>query len=337
VIEIDGSQGEGGGQILRTSLALSALTGTPVRLYAIRAGRAKPGLMRQHLTCVEAAAAVCGAEVRGAALGSRELELIPGPIRGGAHRFTIGTAGSTGLVLQTVLPPLLAAPEPAHVTIEGGTHNPLSPPFDFLASAFVPVLVRMGAHVRVRLERPGFHPAGGGRVVCDLEPGALHPIELIEAGPIQRRHARALLSRLPAHVGRRELDVVQERLGWSPDECEIVEVESAGLGNALVLEVVRDGIAEVVTGFGEKGTRAELVAERACREMAAYLDAGVPVAEHLADQLLIPMALAGGGRFRTVPPTLHTTTNIDVIRRFLDVSIDVADAGGATEITVTKP
>jgi RNA 3'-terminal phosphate cyclase (ATP) len=336
-IEIDGSHGEGGGQILRTSLALSAITGKPVRFTHIRAGRKKPGLQRQHLACVKAAAAICGAAVKGAELQSQTVLFEPGPLTGGDFHFEIGTAGSTGLVLQTVIPALLAAPAPAHVVVEGGTHNPMSPPFDFLARAFAPLLERMGARVRMRLESYGFAPAGGGRVVCDVAPGRLHPIAIGGAGAVIRRRAQAILSRLPTHVGRRELDAVQERLGWADDELEIVDVSTPGTGNALLLEVERAAadpgappVTEIVVGFGERGTRAEKVAGDACDELAALLASGVLVGEHLADQLLLPMALAGGGHFLTVAPTLHTTTNIEIIGRFLDVPIAVtAVAGGA--------
>jgi RNA 3'-terminal phosphate cyclase (ATP) len=154
MVEIDGRHGEGGGQILRTSLALSAITGTPVRFTHIRAGRKKPGLQRQHLACVKAAAAICGASVKGAEVNASTVTFEPGPLTGGDFHFAIGTAGSTGLVLQTVIPALLAAPAPAHVVVEGGTHNPMSPPFDFLARAFAPQLERMGASSRTASRRP---------------------------------------------------------------------------------------------------------------------------------------------------------------------------------------
>jgi RNA 3'-terminal phosphate cyclase (ATP) len=338
-IEIDGSQGEGGGQILRTSLALSIITGRPIALGRIRAGRQKPGLKRQHMTCVEAAAAISGAEVEGVALGSQSLRFRPGPVRPGAHHFAVGTAGSASLVLQTVLPPLLLAGAPSQLTLEGGTHNPMSPPYDFIARAFAPLLRRMGAGLELAMERAGFYPAGGGRFTAAIAPpaGGLRAIELLEAGPPVRRQARALLSRLPTHVGDRELGIVQRALGWRRDECAAETVPSPGTGNALVLEVERaSGVVEVVTGFGEKGIRAEKVAEDAAEEMRRFLAADVPVGEHLADQLLLPMALAGAGRYRTVPLSLHATTNIDVIRRFLPVEIDVTEAPGGSLVEVRR-
>ena len=180
MLTIDGSVGEGGGQILRTALALALVTGTPFRIHAIRARRRKPGLLRQHLTAVNAAATVGGASTDGASLGSRELTFRPGRITPGEYRFAVGTAGSTGLVLQTVLPPLLLASGPSTVTVEGGTHNPGAPPFDFLARVFLPLLRRMGAHVEARLDRPGFYPAGGGQ--CTVGLGRSHPRIVGKAG-----------------------------------------------------------------------------------------------------------------------------------------------------------
>lgn len=320
-VAIDGSRGEGGGQILRTALALAAITGRAIELHHIRAGRAKPGLARQHLACVTAAAAVCDAEVTGAAVGSQRLVFQPGRARGGAHVFDIGTAGSTGLVLQTVLPILLTAPAPATVRVRGGTHNPLAPCFDFLARVFAPILRRMGAAVDLAIEAHGFYPAGGGEVVATVAPAPLRPFALLARGPIIRRWATAIVSRLPTHVATRELMVVQERLELEPTECEVRDVRSPGPGNALLVELEFAAGRELVSAFGEKGLRAERVAEVACAEAAAYLATDAPVGAHLADQLLLPMALAGGGRFRTGPLSSHTTTNIATIGQFLSVPI----------------
>jgi RNA 3'-terminal phosphate cyclase (ATP) len=335
MIEIDGSLGEGGGQVLRTSLALAAITGRAVRIDNVRARRSKPGLQRQHLACVLAAAEVCGARVRGASVGSGRVDLEPGLVRAGEYRFEIGTAGSTGLVLQTVLPILVCAEAPSRVVITGGTHNPLAPCADFLRQTFLPVLARMGAAVSLEVERHGFYPAGGGAIACAITPGRLGAIDLIDAGPITRRRARAIVARLPTHVAERELAVVRDRLGWDASDLEIVSVDAAGPGNALLLEIERAGVTEVVSGFGEKGLRAELVAERACAELEAHLAHGAPIGTHLADQLLLPMTLARAGRFRTGPLSLHATTNLAVIGRFVDdVRFDVAEAGGTTLVSV---
>ena len=220
MIIIDGSQGEGGGQILRTSLALSLVTGQPFRLEQIRAGRQKPGLLRQHLTAVEAAKTVAVAEVIGAVLGSQTLEFRPGAVTPGNYRFAVGTAGSATLVLQTILPPLLTANGTSTLTLEGGTHNPFAPPFDFLAHCFVPLIRRMGPTIELELLRPGFFPAGGGKFHARIEPvKQLARFDLLERGTVRQRQARAIISKLPAQVADRELAVVREQLGWREDEC----------------------------------------------------------------------------------------------------------------------
>jgi RNA 3'-terminal phosphate cyclase (ATP) len=323
-ITIDGSAGEGGGQILRTSLALSLVTGRPFRIENIRAGRQKPGLLRQHLTAVQAAAAVSGARLSGGELGSRTLSFEPSTVRGGDYRLAVGTAGSATLVFQTVLPALLRAPTRSRLTLEGGTHNPYAPPFDFLAKTFLPVIRRMGASVEVRLEQYGFYPAGGGRFVVDIDPcPALGPLTLCDRGPV-RVHAKALVASLSENIAKRELGIVRERLGLDRSLCRIDSIDSSvGPGNVLMIVIDGEPVVEVVTGFGIKGITAEKVAADACDEAERHVRGDVPVGMHLADQLLIPMALAGSGSFRTLRPTAHTQTNGDVIRQFLEVSISI--------------
>lgn len=337
-ITIDGSQGEGGGQILRSALALSCVTARPFRIMGIRAGRRKPGLLRQHLTAVQAVAAVSGATLSGAELGSQTLSFVPSRVRGGEYRWSVGTAGSATLVLQAVLPALLLAGEPSRLVIDGGTHNPYAPPFEFLAETFLPTLRRMGATVDATLERHGFHPAGGGRIGVTIQPcEALRPLALLDRGDI-RVHARALVAALPHTIGRRELAVVRERLGLAPEHCHVDAVDgSIGPGNVLLIGLEDDLLREVVTGFGMKGVTAEAVAAAACDEAEAYLAAGVPVGIHLADQLLMPLALAGGGTFRTLPPTPHTLTNAAIITRFLDVRIRIAPESGPVHRVVVGP
>jgi RNA 3'-terminal phosphate cyclase (ATP) len=325
MITIDGSQGEGGGQILRTSLALSLVTGQAFRMERIRAKRQKPGLLKQHLTAVEAAKTVGCAEAEGAALSSQTLEFRPGPVTPGNYRFAVGTAGSATLVLQTVLPALLTASGHSTLTLEGGTHNPMAPPYDFVAKCFMPLIHRMGPSVELELRRHGFFPAGGGRFHARIEPSKkLSRLNLLDRGPIRERQARILVSKLPEHVGQRELAVVREELKWREDECSIEAVQyPVGPGNAVVLVIETQHVTEIFTGFGERGRAAEEVAKSAAEAASVWLDADVPVDEHLADQLLIPMVLASGGSFRTTRPSLHATTNAEVIQRFLPVSIRV--------------
>lgn len=324
MILLDGSQGEGGGQILRTALGLSLVTGLPFRIEKVRAGREKPGLLRQHLTAVNAAAEVGGAEVEGAALGSRELTFRPGKagaVAGGEFAFAVSTAGSAGLVLQTVLPALLTASGPSRLTLEGGTHNPFAPPFEFIARAFLPLVNRMGPRVTATLIRPGFYPAGGGKVEVVIEPCArLRPLELTIRGEPRGRSARALVAGLARNIAERELKVVRERLGWTEEQCAVDALpEAFGPGNALILEVASEHVTEVFSGFGQRGVAAERVATVTAQAVRDYLAApGAPaVGEHLADQLLIPFALAGGGAFSTVAPSRHTRTNVETIARFL--------------------
>jgi len=338
MIGIDGSQGEGGGQILRTSLTLSLVTGQPFRMENIRAGRAKPGLLRQHLTAVRAAAEVGGGKVEGDSPGSRQLVFEPGPVRPGSYRFAVGTAGSTTLVLQTVLPALITAREPSELTLEGGTHNPFAPPFDFLAGAFLPILARMGPRAEAVLERPGFYPAGGGKFTIRIEPSeALAAIDLTTRGEVRARRCRARVANLPRHIAERELRVVARHLGWGDDELGVEEApDSPGPGNILILVVESENVTEVFTGFGEPGKSAERVAEEAAEETRRYLAAGVPVGRHLADQLLLPMAMAGGGRFLTQPLTLHSRTNIEVIRRFLPVEVTVDERPGGNVLVEVR-
>jgi RNA 3'-terminal phosphate cyclase (ATP) len=323
MIAIDGAMGEGGGQVLRTALALSLGTRTPFRIDNIRAGRAKPGLLRQHLTAVRAAAAVGRAEVEGAELGSSHLVFHPTALCPGEYRFAVGTAGSATLVLQAILAPLLLAPAPSSVILEGGTHNPMAPPFDFLARALLPLLRRMGARVEARLERAGFYPAGGGRFTVAIQPpGPLVPLALPARGAHHVTRARAIVANLPRHIAERELRVV-ERTAGLPASALAVEVidDGRGPGNVVMIEVEAEHVTEVFTGFGERNVAAEAVAASAVTELRRYLAASAPVGRCLADQLLVPMVLARGGCFRTLAATRHTTTTIEVIRQLTGIEI----------------
>jgi RNA 3'-terminal phosphate cyclase (ATP) len=327
MITIDGSFGEGGGQILRTALALALVTGQPFRIEKIRAGRKNPGLLRQHLTAVNAAAKIGQAETAGASIGSTHLTFTPGRVAHGDYHFAIGTAGSATLVLQTVLPALLGSDDQSQqtrLTIEGGTHNPFAPPFDFLAKAFLPLLNRMGVRVEATLERYGFYPAGGGKIEITINPAKkLNRIELNERGKIVDRRATALLAHLPRNIAERELGVVHRKLSWPQKWLKVQTVtNSPGPGNVVTLEIESENVTEVFTGFGERNVAAEAVADQAVLAARRYLASDTAVGEHLADQLLLPMALARGGSFTSVPPSRHTTTNIEIIRKFLDLEID---------------
>lgn len=338
---IDGSMGEGGGQLLRSSLALSLLTGAPFRITKIRAGRARPGLMRQHLVAVLAAAKIGGAKVTGDELGSTEISFEPRAIAGGDHAFAIGGAGSTTLVFQTILLPLLlgtpAGTAPCTLTFDGGTHNPMAPPFEFLQRAFLPVLARMGGRVEVTLERHGFYPAGGGRFTAVVHRApALTRLDLLHRGEVRATSATAVLAQVAPSVGLRELDVLAARLGWDRAACKPAMVERPhGPGNVLMATVESAEVTEMFTGFGERGVRAETVAEAVAHEAARYIEANVPVGEHLADQLLLPMALGAGGVFRTVKPSQHCLTQIELLKLFLGTEITTTEeTEGAWRIEV---
>ncbi len=323
-ITIDGSLGEGGGQILRSSLALSVITQRPVRFERIRAGRAKPGLARQHLTAVRAAAAISGARVEGDELRSTSLTFSPAGLHAGVYRFAVGSAGSTTLVLQTVLWPLLVASGDSEVAVEGGTHNPMAPTFEAMDESLLPLLRRMGARLELEIPNTGFCPAGGGRLVARIGGSTQwSALQLSQRGEIRERSARALFANLPVGVARRELAEVARRLDWSPSKLRCDRRDSDGPGNALVLRIDAEHTTTIVSEIGSRGVSAERVAAAACRRMQAFIDADVPVDAHTADQLLLPMALAGGGGFTTVAPTDHTTTNAKIIERFLPVRIDI--------------
>lgn len=329
VIELDGAIG--GGQVLRSGLSLSMVTGQTLQIKNIRAKRSRPGLMRQHLTAVLAAAEVCGAKVQGAELESQSLLFEPGPIQGGEYRFAIGTAGSCTLVLQTLLPALLRAPTASHVTISGGTHNPLAPPVDFLQRAWLPLLRRMGAHVELNLNRHGFVPAGGGEIEVFIQPSQLLPLQLVQRGKLLEKRATTLNAGLPAQVSAREFKRTRQRLGFTEAQCFPVEIDpQQGPGNVLMLEYVHAHVTEVFSAFGMATVRAETVADAAIDPALEWQGTDTAVGEHLADQLLLPMALAGGGRFTTPHMSEHLHSNMTVIQRFLPVVIEshVREEGG---------
>lgn len=324
MIKIDGSLGEGGGQVIRTALALSLLTGKAFRVEKVRGGRNKPGLQNQHLTCVKAAARIGNASMDGAKLGASEFSFVPQTVQPGTYTFSIGTAGSTMLVLQTILPPLMVSTAESQLTLEGGTHNQHAPPYDFIAQTFLPLLNTMGPNVAISLEKYGFYPPGGGRVSVAIKPASrLTPISLEGRGQTSV-FARSIVVKLPRTVAERELRVIERMVPATANRTQIDESSNAlSPGNVVIISAKSSQLQETITAIGQRGLPAETVAEIACKEANQYLCDDVPVGLHLADQLLIPLAMAGGGSFLTLAPSLHTTTNIEVVQRFLDVDIDV--------------
>jgi len=323
MIHIDGSTGEGGGQILRSALALSMVTARPFCIENIRANRPKPGLLRQHLTAVNAATAVCGVQVSGAELGSSTVEFNPGDVNGGEYSIAIGSAGSTTLVLQSILPALMTASESSVVMIEGGTHNTHAPSVDFLCKSFLPIIERMGPRVRVEIERHGFYPAGGGRIRVEIDPvKKLTPVSIMERGEIVAQTATATVAGLSPDIAKRELEVVAKKLEWGEDSLRIEQLaDKVGPGNVLSIEIQSEHVTEVFTGFGERGRSAERVAKSTVAQVNHYLHKGVPVWSHLADQLMLPFAMAGAGEFSTCALTPHSESNASVIEQFLQIKI----------------
>lgn len=325
LIIIDGSFGEGGGQILRSSLSLSMCTDAPVRIDNIRAGRRKAGLLRQHLACVRASKEICNAKVVGDELGSPTVEFHPGKIVAGTYDFAIGSAGSTSLLFQTVLPALLLAERESTVRFSGGTHNDLAPSFDFIKHSFIPVLKLMNINIEVELQAYGFMPYGGGKWTAKVQPSnQTTPLELLKREESVSRQAVVTQSGVSRSVAERELKRVQKKLQWDNDELHIKQVESIGPGNIISLRISDGHVSEVIDIVGAKKVSAERVAGRAVASYKRYIESGAAVGEYLCDQLLIPLALGTGGSFTTLEPSLHTKTNIEVIKKFLDSDIGVS-------------
>ena len=335
MIEIDGSYGEGGGQVLRTALTLSVLTGLPTHIYRIRAGRRKPGLAAQHLTGVLALAQVCDADVRGAAIGSADLTFQPrSRARPGTYVFDVahaaqrGSAGSVTLLLQTLLLPLAGVAGASHLTLKGGTHVPWSPPVDYLAHVYLPTAARMGLQASCRLDAWGFYPAGGGQISVDIQGTGqtLTPLTLAERGNLKRIWGIAVACNLPADIAQRIANRARNVLGDAGLRADITPKRERGVGPGAGLFLVAE-YEQAQAGFsalGAKGKPSEQVADEACRDLLAHHACGAPVDAHLADQLLLPMALAAGrSGFRTARITQHLLTNAHIIRQFIPAQIEI--------------
>ncbi len=359
MLTIDGSYGEGGGQVLRTSLSLAAITGQAVRIERIRAGRKKPGLRPQHLTGVRAAAAVCGARLDGAKLGSQTLTFVPGgPVRPGQYMFDVadaaqgGSAGSVGLVLQTVLLPLALAEGESYLTLRGGTHVAWSPSASYLEHVFLPVLARMGVRAQIELARWGFYPTGGGEIQVRIvgQGEALRPVQLTGRGELRKVWGAAAVMNLPAHIPQRMANRARNVLGEAGLDAYVeprrLRGTGPGAGIFLFAEYAPvsggEGAIAGFTAYGRQGLPAERVAEAACRELLAYHRSGASSDQYLADQLVLPMVLARAeSQVRTCQVSQHLLTNIWVVRQFLAADCDnptkidiVGELGAPGTITV---
>jgi RNA 3'-terminal phosphate cyclase (ATP) len=342
-IEIDGSQGEGGGQILRTSLTLGAITGQPVRIEKIRAGREKPGLKRQHLTCVKAVAEICGANVSAVEVGSGELEFVPGAIKGGDYRFDVGTAGSVTLVAQTVIPVLLKADVPSTVTITGGTHVPFAPIWEFFVETYLPELRRMGARIEAELETCGFYPAAGGVVKLKVWPlaedSAPDVYELTDLGAYRGGKVVGVVSAISDSIAEAEVGIVGAQLRTLSLVPETRNVESFGPGNYCYVQLNYECGSVVFSSVGSYAKSRKAVAHEVITAVREFVKSGKACEEHLADQLLVPLEMIVGGEYVHVgtglcgilyggeawspnwtldvqKETKHYMTNRDVIEKF---------------------
>ena len=316
MIELDGSRNEAGGQVLRSALALSMCTGQPFRISNIRLSRDMPGLLRQHLAAVNAAADICNADVTGAQLGSRELTFKPRSCHPGDYVFDVGM-GSSALILQTVLPPLLLQQRPSTVRITGHTHVRNAPAFDCLQRAFTPLLERMGANVQVSLVGYGFHPQGGGGILAEITGSALYPLELHERGARISQFAESYIAGVPTDVAQRELATIGRLLHWSTDQLHVRSLPaSVTRGNAIAITLAYQHITEVFTAVAEEGVRPDVLAQDVALEAEHYLAHSAALGSYLADQLLVPLALCGRGSFTTTAITAHVRSNAAVIEEF---------------------
>ena len=327
MIVIDGSEGEGGGQVLRNACALSLVTGEPFTIENVRGKREKPGLMRQHVTALEAACAIGGAACEGLQVGSSRVVFRPGTVKAGEYRFSVGTAGSTGLVLQTVLMPLLRAGAPSRLVLEGGTHNMMAPPFEFITRTFLPIINRMGPTVTARLSRHGFYPRGGGRIEVEIEPAALQPIECMERGAQVGQSGEALFAALDSNIAHREIAAARKELSQWPEQAFAIREVPAdqGPGTVLLLTAEFAHVTEVVAGFGRLGFSAEKLGHTAGKRMAGYIASNAVAGPYLQDQLLLPFALAGSGTFTSVKLSEHTRTSARIIAIFTGRTMQVAE------------
>jgi RNA 3'-terminal phosphate cyclase (ATP) len=328
---IDGSYGEGGGQILRSTLSLAALLGRSVEIINIRRGRKNPGLQPQHLTAVRAMAAISRAQVTGAQLGSQRLVLTPQSPVGGEYEFDVSvikaSAGSVGLIFQAMAPALFAVAEPSRLTLKGGTHVPWSPPTTYLQSVFLPMLAKLGLRANLETVRWGWYPQGGGIANAEINPAqTIAPINGKDRGELEKIEGVSVVSNLPVSIAERQRDQALRRLAQAglSAHVEVLEAPSIGKGT-FVFMLAR--YANAVAGFsalGARGKPAEKVADEAFTEFFAHHTSGAAVDKYLADQLVIYLALANGpSAFSTSEVTQHLLTHAWLIEQFLPVRFDI--------------
>jgi RNA 3'-terminal phosphate cyclase (ATP) len=343
-INIDGGKGEGGGQIVRTSLTLSCITGRPLHMINVRAGRPKPGLANQHLTAIRAAQQISSATVTGASLGSKQFTFEPGPVQPGEYSFDVGTAGSTTLVLQTIALPLAFTDRNSTVAIIGGTHNPMAPCYEYLESVWAPLLALTGIHIYLQIKRAGFYPAGGGKIDANIvgigcatsspsplrgegrgEGSGLSPVSIEDRGEIYSIDGFSAVARLPLSIAERQAKQAELRLSTAglthhPITCQTVDAASPG--TVLFLNCRCRGAPAAFFGLGARGKPAERVADEAVDQLIDHFARPGALDPHAADQFVLPLALAPGrSTFTTTRVTDHLVTHVELLQQFLDRNI----------------
>ena len=334
---IDGSEGEGGGQILRTSLTLSCITGRGVHIENIRAGRPKPGLAKQHISCVQAACRISNGQCKGAEQSSKALDFQPDKVVGGDFNFDIGSAGAASLVMQTVLLVLFLADKPSAVTIAGGTHNPMAPPFDFVRETFLPAISMGGFQCDCELLKYGFYPAGGGKIIFKVRPRQKNPEQIINLCEPCRQlqiSGRIYTAKLSANIARRQEQLLRKSRLAVGDIESIEAKDSDGPGNCVMIRVCGGGRVSVFTAFGMRGKPSEEVVGEVVGLAEDFIGSGAAIDSFLADQLLVYMAIAGDGCYTTNRLSAHLVTNMGVIKKFLPVDFRLEQQGGVHKVSL---
>ena len=342
MIEIDGSHGEGGGQLVRTAVALSAVTGKAIRIVNARAKRGNPGLAPQHVAAVRAVAEVCAADTQGLELRTLSFTFAPRKLKGGTYRFDIGTAGSVTLVLQALMPALLASGEAARVVVTGGTDIWQAPPADYLAQVMGRHLARMGAPLQFSIARRGYYPRGGGEITIEIAPGTLRPMNVEAPGTLRRLDGAAHVANLPDHIAERMRAAMLAALGPAARRARIQTRvlgggDAIGRGGSITAWAETEHSVLGAARVARLGVRAETLGEEVGGELRADLEAGATADTHAADQLLVYLALAGGASsFTAREVTSHAETAMWLIGRFLPVQFTAEPAGALHRIAVAR-
>ena len=341
MIKIDGSQGEGGGQLVRSALTLSLLTGDRVQIDNIRANRPNPGLSHQHLAAVKAAQTIGKGEVNGGKLGSTKLEFHPRTIKPGRYRFNIGTAGATTLVLQTVFLPLSVAKATSSIKITGGTHVPWSPSYDYMEMQWLPYMNKLGFEAHISLDLAGFYPKGGGQIQGRIKPiDSIYPLEILDRGPLKQIRGISAVANLDRRIAERQRNQVIRRLGdkYKLNDIRVRQLPSNFKGTIMLLLGEFEFSQCCYFSLGKPGKPAERVADEAINALESFMATNGVIDEYLADQLLLPLAFASGrSRFRSAKLTNHLITNADLIKKFINVEIDIDGVIGQPGLVTVQP